>query len=532
MGHALNGSIQDVLIRWHRMRGFDTLWQPGYDHAGISTQNVDREATDRRGHVAPGDRPRGVPRADVALARRDGPDDHEPATAASAPRSTTARERFTMDDAYVEAVMTFFVRLWERGLDLPGEPDRQLVPVPPDGDLRPRGRARRDGRHAHHGPLPVRRRRGRHRNRDGPAGDDPRRRRCRGPSRRPRATATPIGREVVVPVVERRVPVIADERVDPDFGTGALKITPGHDPTDFDIGRDHDLPTLTVIGPDGRMIAEGFEGLDQAEADAARRRVARGTRPAREARAVPALRRARASAATRASSRSSRRSGGARMEELAPPDDRGASRATRALPPGEPASLRDRVARAGARLVHLAPALVGPPDPRLDVPGRPPHVRLAAAGGMRRVRRRRELVRDPDVLDTWFSSALWPFATLGWPAATARARALLPGRRQLDGARDHPPLGEPDDLRGPLPPRRDAVHGRDHPFDRPRAPTAGGCRRASAPASTPWSRSRARRGRDALRPAQDLLDPGRAVFASARSRRGASSRTSSGTSRG
>src|SRR4029450_10812541 len=76
-----------------------------------------------------------------------------------------------------------------------------------------------------------------------------------------------VGREVLVPVVERRVPVIADERVDPEFGTGAVKGTPGHDPTDFDIGRDHDLPTLTVIGPDGRMIAAGFEGLDQKEAD-------------------------------------------------------------------------------------------------------------------------------------------------------------------------------------------------------------------------------------------------------------------------
>ena len=76
-----------------------------------------------------------------------------------------------------------------------------------------------------------------------------------------------IGKEVVVPVVGRHVPVIADERVEIDFGSGALKITPGHDPKDFEIGRDHGLETLTVIGPDGRMIAEGFEGLTQKEAD-------------------------------------------------------------------------------------------------------------------------------------------------------------------------------------------------------------------------------------------------------------------------
>src|SRR6478672_5445241 len=77
-----------------------------------------------------------------------------------------------------------------------------------------------------------------------------------------------IGKEVIVPVVERRVPVITDSRVEPEFGSGALKITPGHDPVDFEIGRDHGLETLTIVGPDGRMIAEGFEGLTQEEADA------------------------------------------------------------------------------------------------------------------------------------------------------------------------------------------------------------------------------------------------------------------------
>src|SRR5205085_12131133 len=79
-----------------------------------------------------------------------------------------------------------------------------------------------------------------------------------------------VGREVVVPFVERRVPVIADERVEMDFGTGALKVTPGHDPKDYEIGRDHGLPELTVIGPDGRMNDEArkLAGLTQEEAEA------------------------------------------------------------------------------------------------------------------------------------------------------------------------------------------------------------------------------------------------------------------------
>ncbi len=157
MGHALNGSIQDVLIRWHRMRGFDTLWQPGYDHAGISTQNVVEKQL-----IAEGTSRQEIGRDAFlertwALARRDRPDDHGPVPPARLLARLLARAlhdgrrlRRGGDDVLRPAL--------GGGLDLPREPDRQLVPVPPDGDLRPRGRARRDGRHADLRPLPVRRR--------------------------------------------------------------------------------------------------------------------------------------------------------------------------------------------------------------------------------------------------------------------------------------------------------------------------------------------------------------------------------------
>ena len=115
MGHALNGSIQDCLVRWHRMRGFDTLWQPGYDHAGISTQNVVEKQLDRRGDVAPGDRPRGVPRAHLGLARDRRAARSWASSAASAPRSTTRASASRWTTPTSRAVMTFFVRLWERG---------------------------------------------------------------------------------------------------------------------------------------------------------------------------------------------------------------------------------------------------------------------------------------------------------------------------------------------------------------------------------------------------------------------------------
>ena len=235
-----------------------------------------------------------------------------------------------------------------------------------------------------------------------------------------------VGREVVVPVVERRVPVIADERVEPEFGTGALKITPGPRP---DRLRDRPRPRARDAHgdrPDGRMIAEGFEGLDQKEAD--ERIVAwleeRG--PARGAGAVPALgRHVRALPLPDRAARLAAvvvRDGRARA-----PGDRGASRAARPLPPGEPAPVRDRVAREGAGLVRLAPALVGASDPDLDVPRRAPDVRVAASRRHAPSAASAELERDPDVLDTWFSSALWPFATLGWPEQTPELERYYPG---------------------------------------------------------------------------------------------------------
>ena len=114
MGHALNGSLQDVLIRWHRMRGFNTLWQPGYDHAGIATQNVVEKQLDARGTLRQDlGREAFVARVWEWL-ERDGRHDHGQFRRLGASLDYR-RERFTMDDAYVRAVMRFFVHLWERG---------------------------------------------------------------------------------------------------------------------------------------------------------------------------------------------------------------------------------------------------------------------------------------------------------------------------------------------------------------------------------------------------------------------------------
>ena len=379
-------------------------------------------------------------------------------------------------------------------LDLPREPDRQLVPVHQTAisDLEVEHVEMDDTLTLR--PLSVRRRRRARSRSRRCAGDDPRRRRRRGaPGRRALPRTRSAGRWSS-PSSGGACPVIADERVEPDFGTGALKITPGHDPIDFDIGRDHDLPELMVIGPDGRMNAEAGElaGLTQEEADE------RGSLDwLKEHDQLEKREHYRHSVGTcercaqRGSSRSISLQWWCAMDGARRAGDRGAAGAARALPPRVAAPLRDRVARDDPRLVPLAPALVGPPAPDLVLPRRPRHRAPGRRPRPAPSAARAELERDPDVLDTWFSSALWPFATLGWPDETPELESLLPGRRQLDRARDHPPLGEPDDLRRARADGRDPVHRRDHHTRPCSPPTAGGCRRASARASTRSRRSTA-----------------------------------------
>ena len=301
-----------------------------------------------------------------------------------------------------------------------------------------------------------------------------------------------------MPVVERRVPVIADERVEPGFGTGALKITPGHDPIDFEIGRDHGLPTLTVIGPDGRMIDERLRG-------ARRRR--------RPTSAILAWLKEHGQLEKREHYRHSvgtcerchtrieplvSPQWWCAMDELARPAIEALeARRVRYHPESQHRFAIDSLENAPDWCVsrqlwwgHQIPIWTCPDG----------HVAVRVARARRRApsAARRSCERDPDVLDTWFSSALWPFATLGWPEADPRARALLPGRRQRDRARDHPPLGEPHDLRRARADGRDPVHRRDHHLDRARARRAADVEEPRHRAST-RSRRSTQHGADATR---------------------------------
>ncbi len=425
MGHALNGSLQDVLIRWHRMRGYDTLWQPGYDHAGISTQNVVEkqlvaEGTSRKeiGREAFVERVwrhlEETGRTIMGQYRRLG---------ASLDYS---RERFTMDDAYIEAVMRFFVHLWGRGWIYRANrivnwcpfhetaiSDLEVVHEPMDDRLTYARYPFVDGS----GSITVATVRPATILADVAVAVHPDDERYRDA----------VGKEVVVPYVERRVPVIADELVDPEFGTGALKITPGHDPTDFEIGRKHDLPTLTVIGPDGRTNEEAADlaGLAQAEADKA------VVAWLREHDQLEKQENYRHNVGTCERCHT-------RIEPLVSLQWWCAMEE-----PRKPAleALRERRVRYHPESQHLFAIrsleeipdwnisrqlwwghqlpIWYCPDGHATCSWPPPEACGECDSG--------ELERDPDVLDTWFSSALWPFATLGWPEETDDLRRYYPG---------------------------------------------------------------------------------------------------------
>ena len=428
LGHALNGSIQDVLIRWHRMQGFRTLWQPGYDHAGIATQNVVEkqlaaEGLTRHdlGREAFIDRTwlwlEQTGRTIMGQYRRLG---------ASLDYS---RERFTLDEGYSRAVTEFFVRLWNRGWiyranrivnwcpfhqtaisDLEvehAEMDDVLTYVLypfADGDgtdgiviatVRP-ATILADVAVAVHP-------------------DDERYRDA-------------IGRDVVVPYVERPVPVIADARVEPSFGSGALKITPGHDPLDFEIGRDHGLPEPMVIGLDGHMSEDAGDlaGATQEEADAAvlgwLKEHGRLVKRENYRHSVGTCERCHS-----------------RIEPLI-----SLQWWCRMKEPAEPAleALRERRVRYHPESQHrfAITSFEEIPDwclsrqlwwgHQLPIWTTPQGEAICVATEEEAQARAGEgvqLTRDPDVLDTWFSSALWPFATLGWPDRTPELEAYYPG---------------------------------------------------------------------------------------------------------
>jgi valyl-tRNA synthetase len=426
MGHALNGSIQDALIRWHRMRGFNTLWQPGFDHAGIATQAVVEKEL----------RKEGTSRQELgreAFVERVWAWLHEYGGVIMGQFRSLgcsldySRQRFTMDDAYVEAVMAFFVHLHERGWLYRDNrivnwcsdcrtsiSDLEVEHLDVDDALTYARYPFADGS----GAITIATVRPATILADVAVAVHPDDERYRDA----------VGKEVVVPVVGRHVPVIADERVEPEFGTGALKITPGHDPTDFEIGRTHGLPEPSVIGLDGRMtgdIPEKLIGLTEEEASEYVLEWLRqeGLLEKRES--------------YRHSVGHCERSG-TRIQPLVSLQwwcdmTTMAAAAIDAIESGRVTfhpPVHNRVALDWLKAIrpwnvsrqlwwgHQLPIWYCP-DGHVTCTWPAPDA-CGECGSP-------ELRRDEDVLDTWFSAALWPFATLGWPEKTPELARYYPG---------------------------------------------------------------------------------------------------------
>ncbi|MDR1045587.1 MAG: valine--tRNA ligase [Candidatus Adiutrix sp.] len=413
MGHALDETLQDILTRYHRMCGDNTLWLPGTDHAGIATQNVveralaaeggSREELGREKFVERVWRWKNEYGADIVhQLRRLG---------ASCDWS---RERFTMDEGLSRAVREVFVSLYEQGLIYR---DYYIINWCPRcrtalADLEVEHEDRPD--HLYYVRYPV-------------VGKEAV---LTVATTRPETifgdTAVAvnpqdsrfqdlIGEKVLVPLTDRVAPIIADSYVDPDFGTGALKVTPAHDPNDFKLGQAHRLPSLKCIDDDGRMNQAAGRYAGQDRFDCRRNMLAEleegglleKTEPLTHA--VGVCYRCKTVVEPNLS-----RQWFVRTAPLA-------ARAARAVRDGETAfvpknwektyfewldNIRDWCISRQLWWGHQIPAwhclscgqtIVSREDP----------LACPYCG--------EDLERDPDVLDTWFSSALWPFSTLGWP---------------------------------------------------------------------------------------------------------------------
>jgi valyl-tRNA synthetase len=425
LGHALQLSLEDALCRFHRMRGFNTLFQPGYDHAGTSTWAAIGRELAKEGKTQKDLGREGFDAYVQEWLERYGGKIMSQFRRLGASLDYR-RERFTMDAGYYRAVIRWFVHLYEKGWiyrdnrivnwcprDETALSDLEVEHDETDDTLSYVRYPYADGS----GSITVATVRPATILADVAVAVHPEDERYR----------EAVGREVIVPFVERRVPVIADERVEPEFGTGALKVTPGHDPTDFDIGRDHGLPELTVIGLDGKMNADAGElaGLTQEEAGdrvlawARERDLLDRTEPYRHpvgtcercgTRVEPLI----------------MLQWWVAMEDLARP-------AIAAVEEGRVKFTPERFARVYLDwLRNVRPWCISRqiwwghripvwycPDGHLTVAETTPDA-CSTCGSS-------DLRQDEDVLDTWFSSALYPFATLGWPDETADLAAFYPG---------------------------------------------------------------------------------------------------------
>jgi len=432
IGHMLEHTEIDVTIRWHRMRGDNTLWLPGTDHAGIATQMlVERalaeEGLDRRslGREAFEQR--------VWAWKQLYGDTIKRQMIRLGASCDWSRERFTLDPGLSRAVREVFVRLYEKGLIYRGEymvnwcprcqtalSDLEVVHDETQGNLwyirYPIIGAEEF--------LVVATTRPETMLGDTAVAVNPRDERYRNLH----------GRLVRLPLMDREIPIILDELADPDFATGVVKVTPAHDPNDFEAGRRHNLPKIQVIGETGVMTPEAgrYAGLDRFEA---RRRVVADLDQLGLIEKVEPYQlslgkcqRCKTPVEPLVSIQWF-----VKTKPLAEPAIRAVEQGRiRFIPENWTKTyyewmynIRDWCISRQLWWGHRIPAFYCQQCHHTTVARENPQ-RCAACGSS-------ALQQDPDVLDTWFSSALWPFSTLGWPEDTADLRTFYPTSLLITG---------------------------------------------------------------------------------------------------
>ena len=430
LGHALTATLEDIMVRWHRMRGEPTLWLPGIDHAGIAAQVVVEQMLAQEG-LSRHDlgREKFLERMWQWMGKYRGAiaEQHKRLGASC----DWSRERFTMDDEPSKAVRTTFVRLYEKGLIYRGE---RII------NWCPRCATALSDLEVEHEEISGRLYYVRYRLAEGEG--------ISGENEITVATTRPetilgdtavavnpedgrykgmIGKRVILPAIGREIPIIADDAVDPAFGTGAVKVTPAHDPIDFDVGQRHSLPMVNILNPDGTVNenAGPYKGLDRFAcrqailADLDRDGLLVKVEP--HVHSVGHCCRCNTVVEPWAS-----KQWFIRIAPLAlPAIDAVVDGRIRIIPQRFTKvylnwleNIRDWCISRQLWWGHRIPVWYCSDCAELTVTIDDPKA-CAHCGSS-------NVVQDPDVLDTWFSSALWPHSTMGWPENTEDLQYFYP----------------------------------------------------------------------------------------------------------
>ena len=425
MGHALDNTMQDILIRYKRMQGYEALWQPGCDHASIATELKIIEKLKEEG----------IEKADIGrekfLERAwEWKEEYGGTIVKQLKRLGSSadwdRERFTMDEGCSEAVTEVFLKLYEKGLIYRGSRIINWCPVCHTSISDAEVEHIEHAGHFWHIKYPV-------------SGSEEF---VEIATTRPETmlgdtalAVNPkddryknlIGKKVILPLVNREIPVIADSYVDMEFGTGVVKITPAHDPNDFEVGRRHNLPEINIMNDDATINENGgkYAGMDRYEA---RNKILKeleelgllvkaedhshnvGTHDRCKTIVEPLI----------------KQQWFVRMEEMAKP-------AIAALKEGRLQFVPDRFGKTYLHWLenirdwcisrqlwwgHRIPAYYCNKCKKIIVSKEIPKKCPDCGCG--------DFTQDEDTLDTWFSSALWPFSTLGWPEQTKELEYFYP----------------------------------------------------------------------------------------------------------